>query len=341
METYRDSSTSFGCAMFARNAIEIFCSRWQGLSFLCLFGAVHLAIALDCVWGERWARGYTGDFGDLFLWASAAGMLPFSAGQAFFSAVTVYQGAFQSPRKARNTVRCWLAFNAVCEAIATVADIAQAASGQHAPGYARGRTFAIGNEALSHIALSITYSLYLITLRVREETFVMVFFLTGFGAACILATALSQFALIAALLLVVLVVVTTTRFLTVRAAWKRQATFRAVCEGFEDALTHDDAGRRSMEALCQEVEKELEAQFVAARAVVPWWRRIMQTRDVGFGRFAPPGWAKDRHRHTRPINKPNGRYMYEKRALLTPLLPQEGIHVCLARFGSRPATWAS
>jgi len=328
MEKYRDPSTFFGAAMFARNAIEIFCSRWQGLSFLFLFGAVHLTIVLDFVLAERLTWGYTGKF-DCVLWASAVGMLPFSAGQALFSSVVVYQGAFQSPCQARNTVQRWLAFNIVSEAIAVAADIAQAASGRHAPGYAGGRAFAIGNEALTHGALGVTYVLYYITMWLREEIFCVVFLLTGFVSACPLATTDSRFTLIAALLLACLVVACGTRVLTIRAARKRQATFVAICEGFEKSLTYDDVGRHSLEALCEEAERELEAQFVAARAAVPWWRRLMQTRDIGFGRFAP-GEAR---RAPNPPNEPN------KRSRLTPLLPQVGTHVCLARFDSRRATW--
>jgi hypothetical protein len=287
MDAYRDTTTSFGAAMWAPNAVEIFSSRWQGWCFLILFGAMHLARALDFatglwIWGGSLTRGDTGEFG-FVLWTNAAGSLPFSAGQLCFACRLMHNGAVGLPCRARDILRDWLAFNIVTAVTGAAADIAQVACGLHKPGYE-------GGEALTQGALAITYALYYVTLRCREEYFFPVLFLTAVASACALCVLSANrfWSILLAVFSIFFALICGTRFLAVRAARKKQERFATVCAGFEAGLPQTNEGQRSMEALrrfTQEVETELEAQFVAARAAVPRWRRLVQTRVKGFERF--------------------------------------------------------
>ena len=287
MDAYRDTTTSFGAAMWAPNAVEIFSSRWQGWCFLILFGAIHLARALDLaagllIWGGSMTRGETGDFG-VVLWTNAAGSLPFSVGQLCFACRLVRNGAVGLPCRARDILRNWLAFNIVTAVTGAAADIAQVACGLHTPRYA-------GGEALTQGALAITFVLYYVTLRCREEYFLPVLLLTGVASLCAMSvlSAKQVWRILLAVFAIFFALICGTRFLVVRAARKSQERFATVCAGFEAGLPQTIAGHRSMEALrrlTQEVENELEAQFVAARAAVPRWRQLVQTRVEGFGRF--------------------------------------------------------
>ena len=317
---FRDETTPLGAAVWATNAIEIFCGRRPGQAyfFSCSFGCTCLALQYAYSWlaGEAdgvMTKDLTGVRFECVLWFNVLFLGVYTVlGWSLMRAG--WEGAVGVPSVAAAYFSKCLSVNSACCVLSVLAEVTQIVSGLHRPGWTIRQSFAPGGISfvgslmslwsLSMWCLSKWKGMLFVPIYLATVALVSFLFWQKTSSSDDFMVSLQSLAwqficlITSASLAIFLVNGFRARMAAQEQCDQMRRHWAGLLDASPEALNSDDVIRREqvhrLSARTGTVQQHLCSEFISARAAAPSLARWLASPTDGYGRFSVQGKCRQR-----------------------------------------------